>query len=116
MMSSLLGILVGYGSERRGWRCLLPSGKIVTSRDVRFEPNLEAKVESIMTPRDRLVTVKEDFELDEIQQVRDQDPRALADLGGRRRRRRDERDLQGSSTPAGCAPASVVSRRRTEVR
>ena len=30
---------------------------IVTSRDVRFEANLDAKVESIMTPKERLVTV-----------------------------------------------------------
>jgi IMP dehydrogenase len=32
---------------------------IVTSRDVRFEPNLDASVASIMTPKERLVTVKE---------------------------------------------------------
>ena len=32
---------------------------IVTGRDVRFEPNLNAKVRSIMTPRDKLVTVPE---------------------------------------------------------
>lgn len=32
---------------------------IVTSRDVRFQPNLDATVASVMTPKDRLVTVKE---------------------------------------------------------
>ncbi len=42
---------------------------IVTSRDVRFESNLGASVKSIMTPKDRLVTVKEDFELDEVKEL-----------------------------------------------
>jgi IMP dehydrogenase len=32
---------------------------IVTSRDVRFEKNLNAKIETIMTPKEQLVTVKE---------------------------------------------------------
>ena len=31
---------------------------IVTSRDVRFESNLDAAIDTIMTPKDRLVTVK----------------------------------------------------------
>ncbi len=39
---------------------------IVTSRDVRFENDLEAAVEKIMTPKERLVTVKEGANLDEI--------------------------------------------------
>ena len=39
---------------------------IVTSRDVRFESNLDASIDTIMTPRDRLVTVKEDFNLAEV--------------------------------------------------
>lgn len=39
---------------------------IVTSRDMRFETNLEASVRSIMTPKERLVTVKEDASQDEI--------------------------------------------------
>jgi len=39
---------------------------IVTSRDVRFENNLEATVDKIMTPKDRLVTVREGADLDEI--------------------------------------------------
>jgi IMP dehydrogenase len=42
---------------------------IVTSRDVRFEANLDAKVETIMTPKDRLVTVGEDFELDDVKEL-----------------------------------------------
>ena len=42
---------------------------IVTSRDVRFEVNLDATVESIMTPKDRLVTVGEDFELKEVKEL-----------------------------------------------
>ena len=39
---------------------------IVTSRDVRFESNLDAALDTIMTPKDRLVTVKEDFNLAEV--------------------------------------------------
>ena len=32
---------------------------IVTSRDIRFETNLSLSVGNVMTPKDRLVTVKE---------------------------------------------------------
>jgi len=39
---------------------------IVTSRDVRFEPNLDADVASIMTPKERLVTVQEGASSDEV--------------------------------------------------
>jgi len=42
---------------------------IVTSRDVRFEANLDAKVSSIMTAKDSLVVVKEDFELDDVKEL-----------------------------------------------
>ena len=42
---------------------------IVTSRDVRFEANLDASVETIMTPKSELVTVKEDFELSEVKEL-----------------------------------------------
>lgn len=42
---------------------------IVTSRDVRFEVNLDASVQSIMTPRERLVTVEEDFSLEEVKEL-----------------------------------------------
>jgi IMP dehydrogenase len=38
---------------------------IVTNRDLRFEDNLDQPVRDIMTPRDRLVTVKEGASLDE---------------------------------------------------
>lgn len=39
---------------------------IVTSRDMRFQENLDAPVSSIMTPRERLVTVREGSGLEEI--------------------------------------------------
>jgi len=42
---------------------------IVTSRDVRFEANLDATVDTIMTPKERLVTVGENFELDEVKEL-----------------------------------------------
>jgi len=40
---------------------------IVTSRDIRFETNLDQPIKNIMTPRERLVTVKEGASLDEAQ-------------------------------------------------
>lgn len=42
---------------------------IVTSRDVRFEANLDASIDTIMTPKEKLVTVKEDFELDRVKEL-----------------------------------------------
>ncbi|HRG50578.1 MAG TPA: IMP dehydrogenase, partial [Pseudomonadales bacterium] len=42
---------------------------IVTSRDVRFEPQLEAPVSSIMTPKERLVTVKEGASADTVKEL-----------------------------------------------
>jgi IMP dehydrogenase len=39
---------------------------IVTSRDLRFEPNLEATVSSVMTHKERLVTVREGAEREEV--------------------------------------------------
>ncbi|MCO6441925.1 MAG: IMP dehydrogenase [Nitrococcus mobilis] len=42
---------------------------IVTSRDLRFESRHEAPVTAAMTPKDRLVTVQEGAERDEIQQL-----------------------------------------------
>jgi len=42
---------------------------IVTSRDLRFETRLEEPVSSVMTPADRLVTVHEDANREEIQQL-----------------------------------------------
>lgn len=42
---------------------------IVTSRDVRFEADLDAPVEKIMTPKDQLVTVSEGAHMDEIKNL-----------------------------------------------
>lgn len=42
---------------------------IVTSRDVRFESDLDALVASIMTPKEKLVTVGEDFDLEEVKNL-----------------------------------------------
>ena len=51
---------------------VLEDGKvvgIVTNRDLRFERRLDIPVRSIMTPRDRLVTVKEGATPDEAQEL-----------------------------------------------
>ncbi|WP_096084659.1 IMP dehydrogenase [Agaribacterium haliotis] len=42
---------------------------IVTGRDLRFETNLSARVASIMTPKDKLVTVKEGESADDVRAV-----------------------------------------------
>ena len=42
---------------------------IVTSRDLRFEKNMETPVSQVMTPEDRLVTVAEGATSDQIQQL-----------------------------------------------
>lgn len=42
---------------------------IVTSRDVRFEANLDASIDTIMTPKEKLVTVKEDFKLERVKEL-----------------------------------------------
>ena len=42
---------------------------IVTSRDVRFETQLDAPISSIMTPKDKLVTVKEGVGMDEVREL-----------------------------------------------
>lgn len=42
---------------------------IVTSRDLRFEKNLDQPVANLMTPKDRLVTVKESPNRDLVQQL-----------------------------------------------
>jgi IMP dehydrogenase len=39
---------------------------IVTSRDLRFETRFDAPVSSVMTPKERLVTVREGAETDEV--------------------------------------------------
>jgi IMP dehydrogenase len=55
--NNISGVPVVDGSELVG---------IVTSRDLRFETRLDEKVVSIMTPKDRLVTVKEGASRDEV--------------------------------------------------
>ncbi len=40
---------------------------IITNRDLRFETDLEKKVEEVMTPQNRLITVKEGISIDEAQ-------------------------------------------------
>src|SRR6059036_3232221 len=42
---------------------------IVTNRDLRFEENLDQPVKNIMTPRDKLVTVKEGASLEEAKRL-----------------------------------------------
>ncbi|MGE5385805.1 MAG: IMP dehydrogenase [Betaproteobacteria bacterium] len=42
---------------------------IVTNRDLRFETNLDQPVKAIMTPKKRLVTVKEGASIDEAQEL-----------------------------------------------
>ena len=42
---------------------------IVTSRDIRFETNLSLPVSAVMTPKQRLVTVKEGASRDEVQRL-----------------------------------------------
>ena len=42
---------------------------IVTSRDIRFEPNLSVPVSAVMTTKDRLVTVKEGASREEVRRL-----------------------------------------------
>lgn len=42
---------------------------IVTSRDVRFEKNLDASVATVMTPKDKLVTVQEGTSASDVQEL-----------------------------------------------
>lgn len=42
---------------------------IVTNRDLRFENNLDQAIEKIMTPRERLITVKENASLEEARNL-----------------------------------------------
>ena len=57
---NISGVPVVTNGELRG---------IVTRRDVRFETNLDAGVASVMTPKDRLVTVPEGASADEAQRL-----------------------------------------------
>lgn len=54
---SISGVPVVKGKETVG---------IVTHRDLRFETQLDAPVSSVMTPQDRLVTVREGADKDEV--------------------------------------------------
>lgn len=60
---ALIGDLIGPGRKYKVSSLpVLENGKVVglvTNRDLRFERNLQQKVASIMTPRERLVTVNE---------------------------------------------------------
>ncbi len=42
---------------------------IVTNRDLRFESNLDQPIQNIMTPRERLITVKENTSLDDARNL-----------------------------------------------
>ncbi|SFM48333.1 IMP dehydrogenase [Halopseudomonas yangmingensis] len=42
---------------------------IVTSRDVRFETDMQARVRDVMTPKERLVTVKEGADMQEVRKL-----------------------------------------------
>ncbi|MBL6715539.1 MAG: IMP dehydrogenase [Pseudomonadales bacterium] len=57
---AISGVPVVRGAELLG---------IVTSRDVRFEPDLETKVSEIMTPKEKLVTVPEDAPEDAVRDL-----------------------------------------------
>jgi len=57
MERSISGVPVVEGTQLVG---------IITSRDVRFEKNFDARVRDVMTPRDRLVTAQEGTSFDEI--------------------------------------------------
>lgn len=59
-LHSISGMPVVDGDELVG---------IVTSRDVRFEKNLDATVSSVMTPKDQLVTVLEGTSPQEVQDL-----------------------------------------------
>ncbi len=57
---NISGVPVVTNGELRG---------IVTSRDVRFETNLDASVASVMTPKEKLVTIKEGTSAEEAQRL-----------------------------------------------
>ena len=42
---------------------------IITSRDIRFESNMTTKVRNLMTPKEKLVTVKEGANKEEVRQL-----------------------------------------------
>ncbi len=58
--NNISGVPVVNGNELIG---------IVTGRDVRFETNLDADVASVMTPKEKLITVKEGASAEEVQSL-----------------------------------------------
>src|SRR5690606_2886565 len=54
------GVPVLYNADLAG---------LVTSRDIRFETRLDARVRDVMTPKERLVTVKEGSSTDEVRKL-----------------------------------------------
>ena len=88
---------------------------IVTNRDLRFETNLDQPVRDIMTPRDKLVTVKEGADLDEAKALmhRHRLERVLVVNGDLRAARPDHR--QGHPE-VDRAPERVQGRARPAAR
>lgn len=70
---TLVGDLIGPGRKYKVSSLpVLENGKVVglvTNRDLRFERNLQQKVSSIMTPRERLVTVSETTSIDDAREL-----------------------------------------------
>lgn len=70
---TLIGDLIGPGRKYKVSSLpVLENGKVVglvTNRDLRFERNLQQKVSSIMTPRERLVTVSETTSIDDAREL-----------------------------------------------
>ena len=97
---------VASSTASRASRCC-DGGKvvgIVTGRDLRFETRCDAPVREIMTPRERLVTVREGATLDEGQGA-DAQAQAGARAGGQRRLR-----AQGPDHGQGHHQADQLSR------
>ena len=88
---------------------------IVTHRDLRFEDKLEAPVSSVMTPQERLVTVREDAPKERGARAAAQAPHREA--AGRERRARAGRHDHREGLPEGQRiPARLQGRRRAAAR
>ncbi|KDN12657.1 IMP dehydrogenase [Snodgrassella alvi] len=70
---TLIGDLIGPGRKYKVSSLpVLENGKVVglvTNRDLRFERNLQQKVATIMTPRERLVTVNESTSINDAREL-----------------------------------------------
>ncbi|KDN15393.1 Inosine-5'-monophosphate dehydrogenase [Snodgrassella communis] len=70
---TLIGDLIGPGRKYKVSSLpVLENGKVVglvTNRDLRFERNLQQKVATIMTPRERLVTVNESTTINDAREL-----------------------------------------------